>query len=452
LFLFNFDKVKKSHYEVLEVANTAAEGEIKRAYFNLVRKYQPDRFPKEFKEIRAAYETLKDRQRRAEYDAIGNLPSSVVPLFREAQRLDRFGRPDKAAELYQMILKSHPELDNVREKYAHSLAADDKPGKAADVWEELCRRRPDNPLYAKELGRCYFDRGWHKKALEETRRALSMDPSSIDGWSLLVSCFIKKSIKSPDMWTELQAITDEALEAVKDVKTDEWEKIYLHVYAFLAAGVDNTDRGRKHLREIIHLIRGGGRSSRNSGRRALTEIFAFVPVGGLAFFYPELKEMADLLPDIPESARGKFDAIRMGFEIEGLTKKKFHEIFRDLFRILNADTEDEDDELEVTAIEYHLLDDKNTFDPQIRRLKKEFPELYALHGSFFDAVLRTRDSEKMLYQRAKKIKKLRRLVDFEEEDEEPEQPQTIRRAQPKVGRNDPCPCGSGKKYKHCCGA
>ena len=26
------------------------------------------------------------------------------------------------------------------------------------------------------------------------------------------------------------------------------------------------------------------------------------------------------------------------------------------------------------------------------------------------------------------------------------------RAQPKVGRNDPCSCGSGKKYKKCCGA
>jgi len=24
--------------------------------------------------------------------------------------------------------------------------------------------------------------------------------------------------------------------------------------------------------------------------------------------------------------------------------------------------------------------------------------------------------------------------------------------QPRVGRNDPCPCGSGKKYKHCHGA
>jgi preprotein translocase subunit SecA len=29
---------------------------------------------------------------------------------------------------------------------------------------------------------------------------------------------------------------------------------------------------------------------------------------------------------------------------------------------------------------------------------------------------------------------------------------TIRRDTPKVGRNDPCPCGSGKKYKHCHGS
>ncbi len=34
----------------------------------------------------------------------------------------------------------------------------------------------------------------------------------------------------------------------------------------------------------------------------------------------------------------------------------------------------------------------------------------------------------------------------------PAKPVTVRRSQPKVGRNDPCPCGSGKKYKYCCGA
>lgn len=28
----------------------------------------------------------------------------------------------------------------------------------------------------------------------------------------------------------------------------------------------------------------------------------------------------------------------------------------------------------------------------------------------------------------------------------------VRRTTPKIGRNDPCPCGSGKKHKKCCGA
>ncbi len=29
-------------------------------------------------------------------------------------------------------------------------------------------------------------------------------------------------------------------------------------------------------------------------------------------------------------------------------------------------------------------------------------------------------------------------------------PPPVRASGPKVGRNDPCPCGSGKKHKHCC--
>jgi len=31
-------------------------------------------------------------------------------------------------------------------------------------------------------------------------------------------------------------------------------------------------------------------------------------------------------------------------------------------------------------------------------------------------------------------------------------PKTVVRTSPKVGRNDPCPCGSGRKHKKCCGA
>jgi len=35
--------------------------------------------------------------------------------------------------------------------------------------------------------------------------------------------------------------------------------------------------------------------------------------------------------------------------------------------------------------------------------------------------------------------------------EQPRAPKPVQKSGPKVGRNDPCPCGSGKKYKKCCG-
>ena len=40
---------------------------------------------------------------------------------------------------------------------------------------------------------------------------------------------------------------------------------------------------------------------------------------------------------------------------------------------------------------------------------------------------------------------------FSGSDSQPAKKQPQRRADKKVGRNDPCPCGSGKKYKKCCG-
>ncbi|MFA6316923.1 MAG: SEC-C metal-binding domain-containing protein [Elusimicrobiota bacterium] len=39
---------------------------------------------------------------------------------------------------------------------------------------------------------------------------------------------------------------------------------------------------------------------------------------------------------------------------------------------------------------------------------------------------------------------------FNEPPAEGAKPQTYEKTGPEIGRNDPCPCGSGKKYKKCC--
>lgn len=42
-------------------------------------------------------------------------------------------------------------------------------------------------------------------------------------------------------------------------------------------------------------------------------------------------------------------------------------------------------------------------------------------------------------------------VETEWDNYDDDYPEPFRRETPKIGRNDPCPCGSGKKYKKCCG-
>ena len=52
----------------------------------------------------------------------------------------------------------------------------------------------------------------------------------------------------------------------------------------------------------------------------------------------------------------------------------------------------------------------------------------------------------------KSERKRQKVVEHRGQDREESKPVTVKRAEKKVGRNDPCPCGSGKKYKKCHGS
>jgi preprotein translocase subunit SecA len=70
--------------------------------------------------------------------------------------------------------------------------------------------------------------------------------------------------------------------------------------------------------------------------------------------------------------------------------------------------------------------------------------------------IRRDESEAAAQNLAQAKKKPRRTVESAggqaEQASAPDEPHQVRRDAPKVGRNDPCPCGSGKKYKKCHGA
>lgn len=59
---------EENPYEVLGIDKDASSSDIKKAYFQNVRKFSPEKHGDKFKNIRAAYEQLKDEKQRAETD------------------------------------------------------------------------------------------------------------------------------------------------------------------------------------------------------------------------------------------------------------------------------------------------------------------------------------------------------------------------------------------------
>lgn len=73
---------------------------------------------------------------------------------------------------------------------------------------------------------------------------------------------------------------------------------------------------------------------------------------------------------------------------------------------------------------------KHTIEQAIQMLKLQGPEELSLEDSITQSAL---------------------PMEQQQRSKEPSKPQPTVKTEPKVGRNDQCPCGSGKKYKKCCG-
>jgi curved DNA-binding protein CbpA len=91
-------------YETLGIDRRAADGEVKRAYFALVRQHPPERDPKRFKEIRAAYEKLKSPERRAETDLFLLQPPPGPPRRKSASYDLAVQREDALTLAFELAL------------------------------------------------------------------------------------------------------------------------------------------------------------------------------------------------------------------------------------------------------------------------------------------------------------------------------------------------------------
>ena len=120
-------------------------------------------------------------------------------------------------------------------------------------------------------------------------------------------------------------------------------------------------------------------------------------------------------------------------------KKESYQIYQDMM-----------DRIEDETIRYLF------FMQRVDRTAVEAPdpeaEAVAVAAENREAEAREAQSSVMDFTRSIQRKKDRELAELQFVGGESSKPQQPVLAQKRAGRNDPCPCGSGKKYKKCCAA
>jgi len=98
-------------------------------------------------------------------------------------------------------------------------------------------------------------------------------------------------------------------------------------------------------------------------------------------------------------------------------------------------------------------------DPLTEYKRESFELFRAMKTSMEDRIVSSvaryePPSKEELVRRQRMMEEMRRRFQLSApaKTSRPTKPTTVERSTPKVGRNDPCPCGSGKKYKRCHGA
>ena len=447
----------KNYYDVLGIERDADERQIKSAYFKAVRKYPPERFPEEFKQIRAAYETLSDAESRKEYDRIGDIPYEAAYLYDQVQKARRERRHSDATDILKMIVKWHPSLQNIKVELARSYEYENKPGKAIKVWEELCQLDPANSFYSYELALSYENRGWRKKAIEYYEKTVTLEPGKANAWRFLIGCH-----KVADEHKQVKERTLQALEAVTEIQEG---VVLIYAFAFdyyIQAG--DKPVAESYLTNIINVLKSGENYTHNEVELALQDLLNSLFKSGNEDMLPYLLQMAELTPDFSSKTLDKLKSAAFDVKLNALEREGYPGVLLSILHQIETGCDCQDCVNDMLAMEASILYDIQGYRPYLVRLKDEHPDLYAMHFDFFSEALVTHNHEKLFYTRIKKLERQslepllksadgsKRYYNDDESDADPvEQVSTYRREGPKIGRNDPCPCGSGKKYKKCCG-
>lgn len=486
-----------SYYQILGVEENADEGAIKRAYFKQVRKYPPDQAPEQFKQAREAYEVLMDQERRQFYDRTKGLDATLLDSYRNVIMCVDMGDYETAVQDCEAVLqRSEEEVFECLLGEIYLLNGSS--GKAVKQFEKLCEKYPEKTEYKKWLVNAYRERSWNKKAQAVLK---DMEPECAGDVDFLllqgnVLCGLKLYGPAGEKFDAARKVFQE--EEVQDSHFSErlWPLLVKQFQRIPGAVVENMTStyaayanayGRKRqrlepsfpaiinelaqceesveiditeLNNILEMTDEWKKSGKLTGRDLLVELMAERKLEQIKLYRDgRIRELIRSGADLMYS----YDMMKETVKIADRSQEK---------KFLEISIKEEAEPL-IAEMRLHIIQELPGIRKEMVIIKEEYPKLAEAYGDFIDEIIRNNSRAFLLNKYEKKIKrsfagKMAGLLDLwagscgadlNEEDFDAEgvdygwdeTAQPYRRETRKIGRNEPCPCGSGKKYKNCCG-
>jgi len=220
--LINFRRIYMiDYFKELNIQIDASDNEVKRAYFNMTKKYPPEKFPKEYRVIRDAYETLIDKSKRDAY-ILETFDIEIKNILNEGIDLAKSEKYDLAVLNFEKVLKKYPDNSKVKKDLAVCLMRGRNYKKSSKILKELVIREPNNIEYYKLLINIYGD-NYDLKNLEGVlKKSLNLKNVEVDFYLKLFEIYNESELRD---YTKAIKVLKDGLEN-KNINSKKY-KLYL---------------------------------------------------------------------------------------------------------------------------------------------------------------------------------------------------------------------------------
>gem|GEM_PF-2716247 len=209
------------YFKELNIQIDASDNEVKRAYFNMTKKYPPEKFPKEYRVIRDAYETLIDKSKRDAY-ILETFDIEIKNILNEGIDLAKSEKYDLAVLNFEKVLKKYPDNSKVKKDLAVCLMRGRNYKKSSKILKELVIREPNNIEYYKLLINIYGD-NYDLKNLEGVlKKSLNLKNVEVDFYLKLFEIYNESELRD---YTKAIKVLKDGLEN-KNINSKKY-KLYL---------------------------------------------------------------------------------------------------------------------------------------------------------------------------------------------------------------------------------